>query len=264
MGKRGEELKENRISVIFCVCLGPVLFFAGGCSSQKADTEKTVEPVVRDGDDDYRNAQNEFKKKEYKKAIELLESAAAKKMKLYTKSDVFQLLGLSYRHLYKYDQAIEFLNKSIEEDPQNHEAYVLRGVVFRVQKKYTEAAQSYNQALQLKPDNAELHTSLGALHIFQKDYAKAIEHLKLAVELDGSVPVTHSNLALAYANVGDFDQAKICLEKATVLGYKQPDVIQAKIDRLKIAAIENGPTQNSPDISDNSLNDKSARTPGDR
>lgn len=146
------------------------------------------------------------------------------------------MLGNTHDQLGQFEKSLQFHDKAIQADPENHQAYVDRGVIFRRLRRYDQAETSYDKALELKPDSAELHTSIGALAIYQEKYDKAVKHLELALQLDDSVAVCHSNLALAYASIGRFSEAQASLEQATTLGYHKPEVIQARIDKLRSSA----------------------------
>lgn len=220
------------VAIVLAAC------FSGCRRASKTENETDAPPVKVDGDAEYREAQRQFDQQNYDQTIEHLQAALKADLKLYSKSMVQLLLGQAYRLQGKYDEAINAFTKAIESDPKNHEAFTFRGVVYRLQKKYALALDSYQKALEIKPESATLQASIGALFIFQNRFEMAVEHLQLAVELDPSLPVAHSNLAIAQANLGKFDLAQASLEVAGLLGYRKVDVVQAKIDLLKLAAIK--------------------------
>ncbi|MEE2640834.1 MAG: tetratricopeptide repeat protein [Planctomycetota bacterium] len=231
----------NRIGAQCSILLFGLFLFTclTGCSSSRSPDDSAA-PVVpqTDADTDYRNAQLAMSQKDYQRAIELLESASGKEFRLYKLPDARMLMAKAHQRLGQFEKSIACLDRAIEDAPENHHCYLQRGRTYRLMKEYERAAESYAQALKLKPDSSELHTSMGALAIYRKNYQTAIEHLEKAIELNDQVAVTHSNLALAYASVGKFDEARMELEKATALGYHQPEVVQARIDRLRYAVLE--------------------------
>lgn len=221
------------LSAVVCIPLT-----LGGCNF--ADTATQVPNAVEttrerqvSGDDEVNGGQALIEQREFAQAIEPLERALAKPLNTYSESIVLTMIGNCYSELEQLDQAFDYYDRAIAQDPDNYKAYVAKGVVHRLQGDYDDAAAAYDKALVLAPDYAELHASIGGLAIFQDDLDKAITHLEKAVTLDDSVAISHSNLAVAYAMVGRFDDADNQLKKAVVRGYHQPEAIKERIDQLR-------------------------------
>jgi tetratricopeptide (TPR) repeat protein len=74
--------------------------------------------------------------------------------------------GLTLQKLFKYDEAIEALDKAIainRHDPSiSALAWHSKGNILYNLKKYDEAIQAYNASIALKPDNANCWNDLGA------------------------------------------------------------------------------------------------------
>lgn len=227
-----------------------------GCSSRNGESDATQPEVerIKTGDNDFWLGRSAFRRGEYQKAITLLEASRTKPLEEYSKQEVFLTLGKAHWGIGKLEKAIEYYDEALKLDPNLVDAMISRGVAYQQLKKYDQAEASYQQALLLKPDNIKLRNSIGALAIVQEDYSKAVEQLELATELDPSFAVAFSNLALAYAHLGFYKKAQRKLEQAGALGYPKFDVIQAKIDKLKIAEIrQNSPQQDRNPLSKSSL-----------
>jgi tetratricopeptide (TPR) repeat protein len=63
--------------------------------------------------------------------------------------------------------------------------------------------------------------------------ARAVQALRHAISLNSQLAVAHANLALALAQVGEFEQAESALKRAIALGYWNVPVIQERITNLK-------------------------------
>ncbi|GAA4459970.1 hypothetical protein GCM10023189_34390 [Nibrella saemangeumensis] len=81
----------------------------------------------------------------------------------------------------KHREAIQALNKAIEADDDNVEAFNMRGVAYFELKEYANAQLDYEQAIKLKPDfyrpyynRALLRTAQSNTDAALKDYSEAI------------------------------------------------------------------------------------------
>ena len=82
----------------------------------------------------------------------------------------------------KLQQAIPDINKAIQIQPNEPDAYQTRGILYLEQKKYNLALEDLNKAIKLKP-NAEAFFYRGAIKDIMKDKTGACEDLKKAASL---------------------------------------------------------------------------------
>lgn len=198
-----------------------ILMMVAGCNEQST------------GDIEVAKAMRLYEVRKFQEAIPHLEIALNEPLRGFTRSDVLTTIGVCYYEIDELAKALEYHSRAIEENPNNHQAYVNQGVVYRLMEEFDKAEAAYTKALEIAPNYAELHVSLGALALHQQEHEAAIKHLKRGIELDDSLPVAHSNLALVYATLGRFDEAEHELTKAKERGYHQPEAIQVQIDRLR-------------------------------
>ncbi|MGE4292198.1 MAG: tetratricopeptide repeat protein [Desulfovibrio sp.] len=134
------------------------------------------------------------------------------------------------------------LNRCLELDPQNAQAYVLKGRASRLEGKpaaalddlrraveldseaasaysefarsyrdlgqWTEAAESYDEAVSLQPDSVDLLMSAAYTHWNISEFGTAIDLLEKAATLRPGDHNIFANLALVYAADDDEDEAK--------------------------------------------------------
>lgn len=194
------------------------------------DTD-TVKGAV--GDVHATNGINAYQSGDYQEAVEQLQQALDLGVTIYSRAQIFTILGNAFSELEQYDNAIDAHNTALELDPESHEAWVNLGVVYRLTGDLDQAEYCYNQALSFNPDYPEAHSSLGVLYIVRGEPEKAVESLERAIELAPQYAVAYGNLALAYAIVGRFDDADAVLKQAIVLGYENAPIIRERIDELK-------------------------------
>lgn len=68
--------------------------------------------------------------------------------------------ALCYLNLYNQEKAIEDLNKSIELDSQNSNAYSWRALCYELKEEYDNAISDYKKALELGDKEAEEHITI--------------------------------------------------------------------------------------------------------
>lgn len=201
------------------------------------------------GDHDVDKGARLFVTNQFAKAVPVLEHALDLPLEKYSRSFVLTLLGNCYDKLENYDKAVELHERSVAEDPANHQAWVNLGAAHRMRNEYDKAEECYGKAMELAPDYAELHSSLGVLHVMQGKYDEAVRDLERAVRLNDALGVSHANLALAYANVGRFSDAELQLKLAAVRGYPNVAVVRQQIAGIHAAtgaAAETTPTAAEP------------------
>ncbi len=104
---------------------------------------------------------------EYKKAYAIDNSSVAS----------FNLAILYYGQN-KFEQALEYVQKSIQEGNHSVEAYNLQGVILNQQKKYSEAIASFSYAFKTDPKHAVTAINLAAAYINNNEGNKAREILE--------------------------------------------------------------------------------------
>jgi tetratricopeptide (TPR) repeat protein len=114
-----------------------------------------------------------------------------------------------------YDKGIEDCTKalSLQPDKENEsKAYSNRASAYVRKKEYEKAIKDCRKAIQLNPRNYIPHNELAWIlatcpNDKLRDGKKAWEHAKLAYDLEPGDANVLDNVAAAYAECGDFDQA---------------------------------------------------------
>lgn len=125
------------------------------------------------------------------------------------------------RYKYEIITAQNYIQKAIEAQPVNHEAYNALGILQATQGDYEVAKKSYERTIFLKPHYAAAHTNLGALLKAEGDPKKAIEHFNVAISLEPNNGSHYYNRGLAYQALGQFDEAIEDLLKSIELDPSQ-------------------------------------------
>jgi len=110
--------------------------------------------------------------------------------------------------LWKYSKysnptrAIELLDKVIELDPGDAEAYSMRGNAYTTGlKQHNRAIQDFNKAIELKPDYTVAYNNRGLAYNSLNENARAIQDFNKAIELDPDDAVAYGSRGIAYKDL---------------------------------------------------------------
>lgn len=191
--------------------------------------------------------------------LEMAEKTALSKLNsipkfIHTKEQIITC----YKESKLFDEAIEIINKTLDQDPYLHRFWFELGNIYNQQEKYNKAIDAFEFALAIDDTNYEYvfakanslvclsnkdaalelylecinagyevhmaHYTSGMIYNFKKEYNQAIIHLEKALELVGEYsPFScnlYLNLALAYTETKRLKEALDIIEKACQL---EPD-----------------------------------------
>jgi Tfp pilus assembly protein PilF len=193
---------------------------------------------------------------------------AAESLETYTKAaqhripagDDLKIVGLDYVLLNDYPEAIKWLEKAVEAEPKNKEAWYFLGRAYYTKSSIPEARKAFLTVLELDPRDAKAENNLGlileseaqpdaamdayrrAIHwqeqsvrpseqpflnlgsllMEQSRVGEAIPLLQKAVELAPRDPICRLRLGTAYLRLGKLTDAQRDLEKAVQLAPDDP------------------------------------------
>ena len=119
-----------------------------------------------------------------------------------------------------YNQALAELNKAIQIDPRNAEAYYWRGRTLVNLGRLDQGAEDLNRAVQFKPDYAEAYDHLGWLASRRGDLDEGIAYLTKSIEFKPENAWAFYNRSRLFHSKGDLASAMKDAEKACSLGYQ--------------------------------------------
>jgi tetratricopeptide (TPR) repeat protein len=123
---------------------------------------------------------------EFQKLIELDPSA---------RSNAF--MGLSYRHLGRFDEALKYFEEGRKQDPHNTSCLFNIGYIEERQGNYARAEDLFQQALRSNPDFPEALLELANLRAKDKKFAEAAELLRRFVKVSRDPADGYYKLAMA-------------------------------------------------------------------
>ncbi|MEM8780974.1 MAG: tetratricopeptide repeat protein [Cyanobacteria bacterium P01_G01_bin.49] len=120
---------------------------------------------------------------------------------------------------------LEAVEKAIQEDPNNADAYLKRGIIrSHSQEDFTGAIEDFTKAIRLQPE-AETYNYRGTAYFWLQKYQKAIEDYEQAIALDPVLAIAYYNRAYAQLELGNTSKAIEDFRKGATLSEQQGDSI---------------------------------------
>ncbi|MBK3331581.1 tetratricopeptide repeat protein [Persephonella atlantica] len=153
-------------------------------------------------------------------ALIILYSCAPKPYKTEEKTvqnaTYYYKIGLSYLNSGNNSQALYYLSRASEIDPNNPEILNALGIAYSNVGEVEKAKEMFLKAIEKDPDRAETYTNLGTLLAKEKQYEKALWYFKKAAENPNYLKkdVAIYNIALIYRQMGNLKLYEENLKKA--------------------------------------------------
>ena len=109
----------------------------------------------------------------------------------------YAFLGLSYRHLGRFDEAKKYFEEGLKKDPHNASCLFNVGFIEEHQGIYAHADELFQEALRSNPNFADALIELANLRTRDKKYAEAAELLRKYVKVSPNAATGYYKLAMA-------------------------------------------------------------------
>jgi len=112
---------------------------------------------------------------------------------------IYSFMGSAYKDLELYDNALDVLQKGLDEDEERPDIYNLMGVCYFKQENYQAAVGSFERAVVLNPASAMDYANLGINHRKLGNQEQAIHFFTLALSMDSEIEFAQTQLAAMMA-----------------------------------------------------------------
>ena len=184
---------------------------------QRADTEDTRHKLAR----------AYYQTNDFQAVKRVLEPIIKK-----TKNDgILILYGHVESRLGHNDTALEYLNKAIEINSKNGEAYNVKGIVLLKKRQYDAARYAFNEARENFYDENKVTNNLAMLSILNKDYTEAYNQLNILYTKGYRDQTILHNLLFTLVKLD-----KMQLAKSFCLTHKlsnEPDILVQELKRIE-------------------------------
>ena len=120
----------------------------------------------------------------------------------------YVFMGLCYRHLGKFDEAKDYLKKSLSADPNNVPALFNLGFIARKERDYPAAEKYLQRAVQLDGNYPEALFELGSLKMDEKKYEEGLPLFRHFVEVTANPTQGYYKLAICERNLHQQEAAE--------------------------------------------------------
>lgn len=146
-------------------------------------------------------------------------------------ANAYLYLGICYRFLGQYDQAITYSQKAMELDPEKA-SNELANVYYEAGRQAAQEQGDWQKAIgfleagrQLRPNDYSIVQGLGVAYGNLGNLEKAIEYFSKAVELNPNDADAWFNLGSAYYNAGQPEKGNEYIQKAVEI---EPGIMQRR------------------------------------
>ena len=120
----------------------------------------------------------------------------------------YAFLGLSYRHLGRFEEAQKYFAEGVKLDPRNASCLFNLGYIAGRQGNQSKAEEYFQQTLKANPDFSDALLELANLRITDKKFAEAAELLRRYVKVSREPATGYYKLAMVERNLKQFDAAQ--------------------------------------------------------
>ncbi|CAN0462061.1 unnamed protein product, partial [Ectocarpus fasciculatus] len=139
------------------------------------------------------------------------------------------------KNLNRDSEALDDLNRAIEMDQNNVEAYYSRGILQSKLGNYQEALSNLKQAEELNEEYFQDYLLNGYSEVYRKmrDFDCAIDYAKKALEFNPQFFWANATLAEIHSDMGDNEEFYKYLELAVRDGFKVSDIEESIKEKFK-------------------------------
>lgn len=120
----------------------------------------------------------------------------------------YAFMGLSYRHLGRFDEARKYFEEGLKQNPHNDSCLFNMGYIEERQGNDTAAETFFQQALHSNTDYSEALLELANLRITKKKFAEAADLLRHYVKISRSPATGYYKLAMVERSLHQMDAAQ--------------------------------------------------------
>ncbi len=142
----------------------------------------------------------------------------------------YVLRAAAYSGLKKYTEAIQDLNKAIQEDSSNIDAYFIRGNQYLALSNFNAALKDYQQYRTQGKDSPGLLSNMGYAYSGLNNYDEAISYFTKSISADGSNVDPKIGMSIVYFLKGDSPQAIRYINEAISIFPKLENGLKGIID----------------------------------
>ena len=139
--------------------------------------------------------------------------------------EIMLWLGKTYRHLKKYDEAIEWAVKAQADEDYLDQALEILGDIYLDKKEYDLALDYYNKCLELDPPSANLLSNIGIVYYNKSEFETARSKFHEGMKLNDKYEYFPYLIGICWMAEDDFYRAMDYFTKALDLHPNMPEAL---------------------------------------
>ena len=116
-------------------------------------------------------------------------------------------LGNAFKAIKDYKRAILAFSDCIKRDPKNFSAYNNLGIVYESLGDNNKAIAAYKEAIKINPKFSKAVNNIGVILYKQKKYEESIGIFKIALKIDPKYHELYSNIGACFNKLKKYDEA---------------------------------------------------------
>ena len=181
----------------------------------------------------YYNLGNEYLEKgKYRQALKQFMKALDGTPSDRDKSHAYSLIGICHNELDAKEECIKSLTLATGLNPKNYDAWEYLGMVHFRYKDYEGALSCFERCVSAYPDHVSFAYHYAYTYMQLQQYSKAISVLTRILQTAPTDWKLLSRLSLAYASIGDQENAECYAEKVTALGIIDSSFLIEEVKKL--------------------------------
>ncbi len=134
-------------------------------------------------------------------------------------------IGLARRQMTHYTEALSYLNRAADLQPESADVHYELGSLYRVVDHYERAVTHLEAAIQARPSFVDAYNQLGITYYDQGKYVEALTVFRATTQLEPSNPYHYYNLGTVLKVLRDYPAARTAFRQGVEL---KPDYIEAR------------------------------------
>lgn len=191
--------------------------------------------IKRAAGDVLRESQEAIEKKDFDKALELLDKAIAADPKL---TPAYVMRGFVHGAKENLDAALKDFSMAIDLNPEDEHILLVRAATYQQKKDYDRAIEDFSEAIRRNPNDSDVICSRGICKSLKGDRDGALEDFNKAVKVNPRSSGAYQLRGAAYSERGDKDKALADFEEAIKITPNDPAIY---LTRAQLFLFENEP-----------------------
>lgn len=133
-------------------------------------------------------------------------------------------VGLAYRQLERYPEALTYLHRAADSQPDSAEVQYELGSLYRLVDQHDRAIKHLEEAIRIRPDFVDAYNQLGITYYDQGKHAEALTIFRATAQLEPSNPLHYHNLGSVLKLLRNYPAARDAFQTAIEL---KADYIEA-------------------------------------